>query len=147
MLNVLRSLSAYQQVLEALRDHAAQPGLGLPRSARLPVAAALAVDLPGPLLIVTDRADHALMLYDELGFWAPHATRYLFPEPTPLFYEQAAWGAATRRDRLQALTSLAIYHMPGVPRPGSPTGAGCTGSRSDDAHPAAARFSQGQQAN
>jgi len=43
-----------------------------------------------------------------------------FPEPNPLFYEQAAWGTVTRRDRLQALTSLSIYHILGSEKPVTP---------------------------
>ncbi|MEW5939980.1 MAG: CarD family transcriptional regulator, partial [Chloroflexota bacterium] len=91
--------------------------LGLPRSARLPVLASLHADLNQPILLVTDRADHALALFDELGFWLPDAPRYLFAEPNPLFYEQAAWGATTRRERLQALTALATYHLPFTTKP------------------------------
>jgi len=89
------------------------PGLGLPRAARLPVIAALLEDTNRPILLITDRADHALSLYDELGFWTDEA-RYLFGEPNPLFYEQASWGVTTRRDRLQTLTALASYHLPFV---------------------------------
>jgi hypothetical protein len=38
----------------------------------------------------------------KLGLWAPESLRVL-PEPTPLFYEEAAWGESTRRDRLATL--------------------------------------------
>jgi transcription-repair coupling factor (superfamily II helicase) len=79
--------------------------LGLPRAARLATVAAIHHDLPVPILLVTDRADHALTLFDELGFWL-QSPRYLLAEPNPLFYEPAAWGPNTRRDRLQALTAL-----------------------------------------
>jgi transcription-repair coupling factor (superfamily II helicase) len=89
------------------------PGQGLPRAARLPVLSALHADLNRPILLITGRADRALTLLDELGFWARTATRRYFPEPNPLFYEQAAWGNNTRRDRLQTITSLALYHLPG----------------------------------
>ncbi len=91
--------------------------MGLRRSARLPVTAALHACLKRPILLVTDRADHALTLFDELTLWAPGATRYLFPEPNPLFYEKAPWGKNTRRDRLQVLTSLAAHQIPGAPSP------------------------------
>ena len=70
-----------------------------------------------PVLLITDRSDHALTLADELGFWAPAARRYLFPEPNPLFYEIAAWGGTIRRDRLQALSTLAAYHIRGAEKP------------------------------
>jgi transcription-repair coupling factor (superfamily II helicase) len=96
------------------------PGQSLPRAARVPIAAALAQDLDRPVVLLTNRADHALTMLDELGFWSPRSPRMLFPEPTPLFYEQASWGAATRRDRLQVLATLATYHMPGWPKPEIP---------------------------
>ncbi len=88
-------------------------GLGLPRSARLPIVAALQADLNRPILLITDRADHALALFDELDFWVK-SPRLLFAEPNPLFYEEAAWGVSTRRSRLQTLTALAAYHLPFV---------------------------------
>ncbi len=87
--------------------------LGLIRSARLPVAAALSNELQVPILLVTDRADRALVLHDELGFWLKDTARFLFPEPTPMFYEQASWGNSTRRDRLQTLAALSQFHLPG----------------------------------
>src|SRR5512141_420328 len=68
------------------------PALGLRRAARLPVLAALQAVLNQPILLLTDRADHALTLFDELTLWAPGAARYYFPEPNPLFYENAPWG-------------------------------------------------------
>jgi transcription-repair coupling factor (superfamily II helicase) len=91
--------------------------LGLRRAARLPVAASIHSSLDAPLLLVTDRADHALTLFDELSLWAPDTPRLFVPEPNPLFYEKAPWGEATRRERLAALTSLAAYHIPGAQPP------------------------------
>jgi transcription-repair coupling factor (superfamily II helicase) len=102
----------YQEFLKALARNERLPGLGLPRAARLPFVAALQRGRDRPIVLVTDRADHALSIYDELGFWAPDTPRYLFSEPNPLFYENAAWGSTTRRERLAALTSLAHYHLP-----------------------------------
>jgi transcription-repair coupling factor (superfamily II helicase) len=122
--------------------------LGLRRSARLPVTAALHRELNIPVILITDRADHALALVEELKLWAPDVWNLLFPEPNPLFYEDAAWGEATRRDRLLVLTLLAAYHIPGAHRPEKPpiiivparalmtrTLPRCT--RFDDTHPAA----------
>ncbi|MBV6394621.1 MAG: Transcription-repair-coupling factor [Anaerolineales bacterium] len=116
LLQRIRSLPAYQETLANL---SAQP-LGLPRSARLPVLASLHADLNQPTLLVTDRADRALALFDELAFWLPEAPRYLFAEPNPLFYEQSPWGATTRRERLQVLTALAAYHLPFIQKPQTP---------------------------
>jgi len=73
-----------------------------------------------PLVLLTDRTDRALMLGDELLSWIPSAARMLFPEPTPLFYENATWGTNTCRDRLAVLTSLAAYHIPGASLPVQP---------------------------
>jgi transcription-repair coupling factor (superfamily II helicase) len=92
------------------------PPLGIRRSARLPWLAALRQSLEYPLLLITDRNDHALMLADELALWAPKLPRMFFPEPNPLFYENAPWGLTTRRDRLMVLTTLAGYHIPGIPK-------------------------------
>src|SRR5690348_16020291 len=110
ILDKIREVSQYQQLLKDLQANgriASQlPGLGLPRAARLPVLASLHQYLNIAVLLITDRADHALSLFDELSFWVK-SPRYHFAEPNPLFYEQAAWGVTTRRDRLQALTALA----------------------------------------
>jgi transcription-repair coupling factor (superfamily II helicase) len=120
LLNKIRLLPQYQQLLSQIQSNGKQlPGLGLPRAARLPVLAALHQDLQRPILLVTDRADHSLSLYDELGFWI-QSPRYYFGEPNPLFYEQAAWGVTTRRERLQTLTALASYHLPFAPKPEEP---------------------------
>jgi hypothetical protein len=98
-MGLLNRLAIFQyQPLTEIQAGKEVPGLGLPRAARLPILTALHSDLSRPILLITDRADHALALYDELGFWLKSA-RYLFPEPAPLFYEEAAWGASTRRDR------------------------------------------------
>jgi len=94
--------------------------LGLPRAARLPVVAQLHHDLQRPILLITNRADRALALYEELQFWLGPECVYYFPEPNPLFYEKAGWGAGTRRDRLQVLTLLARDMLPGTTRPGTP---------------------------
>ena len=119
ILDKIHSLPQYQQLLKNLQDKKEIPGLGLPRAARLPVLASLQQDFAEPILLITDRADHSLSLFDELGFWV-NSPRYHFAEPNPLFYEQAAWGVTTRRDRLQALTALAAYHLPFAQKPEVP---------------------------
>ncbi len=119
ILDKIRFLPQYQQLLSNLQSNQPQPGLGLPRSARLPILAALHQDLNAPILLITDRADHALSLFDELGFWVK-SPRHHFAEPNPLFYEQAAWGVATRRERLQTLIALSEYHLPFAQKPETP---------------------------
>ncbi len=120
LLDSIRPLPSYKRLLAGLQAGGPLPGLALPRAARLPVLAALHTDLDQPIVLVTDRADHALQLHDEMAFWVPDATRYIFSEPNPLFYEEAAWGTTTRRERLQTLTGLAAYHLPFVEKPASP---------------------------
>ena len=119
IISSIRSLPQYQQLLKDIQSGKRLPGLGLPRAARLPILAALLEDLKQPILFITDRSDHALSLFDELGFWVK-SPRYHFAEPNPLFYEQAAWGVTTRRDRLQALTALSAYHLPFAQKPEFP---------------------------
>ncbi len=119
-LQAIRSLTAYQRLLERLQNEDSIPGLGLMRAARLPVLAAIWQDLKIPILWVTDRTDRALAMLDELSFWMERSALQIYPEPNPLFYEQAAWGTVTRRDRLNSLTSLAVYHFLGTPRPAQP---------------------------
>ncbi len=119
ILNNIRSLPQYQDLLSQLKAGKQIAGLGLPRAARLPVLAALLEDIGQPILFITDRADHALSMFDELGFWVK-SPRYHFAEPNPLFYEQAAWGVTTRRDRLQALTALSTFHLPFTQKPETP---------------------------
>ncbi len=94
--------------------------LGLPRAARLPVLAALYRRLQEPVLLLTDRADHARLVLDELHTWLPDAPLLPFPEPNALFYERIPWSDTTRRERLEALTVLAAAQIPGAPRPPRP---------------------------
>jgi transcription-repair coupling factor (superfamily II helicase) len=120
LLESLRQVSSYQRLLADLKAGKQLPGLSLPRAARLPLLATLHTDLERPILMITDRSDHALQLHDELSFWLPDASRYIFSEPNPLYYEDAAWGTATRRERLQTLTRLAAYHLPFFEQTGPP---------------------------
>jgi transcription-repair coupling factor (superfamily II helicase) len=119
LLSDIRALPQYLQLLTQLQAGKTIPGLGLPRATRLPILASLHVDLNLPILLITDRADHAMSLFDELGFWVK-SPRYLFAEPNPLFYEEATWGISTRRDRLQVLTALSNYHLPFTKKPETP---------------------------
>jgi transcription-repair coupling factor (superfamily II helicase) len=106
-----------KDLLETIQLGESNLSLGLRRAARLPVLAAIRAEINRPILLLTDRSDHALTLLDEMGMWAPDAPRLFFPEPNPLFYEPAAWGENTRRDRLAVLTTLASYHIPGASVP------------------------------
>ncbi|MCC6956862.1 MAG: transcription-repair coupling factor [Anaerolineales bacterium] len=113
-------LRSSQPVIDAIQAGESQLSLGLQRAARLPVLAALYQAYQQPFLLITDRTDRALSILEELEFWLPDAPRLLFPEPNPLFYENAAWGENTRRERLTALTTLASYHIPASAKPERP---------------------------
>ncbi|MBN1306030.1 MAG: transcription-repair coupling factor [Anaerolineales bacterium] len=120
LVELIRKTPEYQDLLRQLQSGERLAAIGLPRPARLPVLAALHYDLERSLLLLTNRADQALCMLDELSFWLPDAPRYLFPEPNPLFYEEAAWGVTTRRDRLQTLTALSAFHLPFAKSPETP---------------------------
>jgi transcription-repair coupling factor (superfamily II helicase) len=121
LLDRIRAIPQYANLIKQMQAGKEIFGLArsVPRAARLPILASLHADLSLPTLLITDRADHALALFDELGFWVK-SPRYLFAEPNPLFYEEAAWGVATRRDRLQVLTVLSNYHLPFAQKPEAP---------------------------
>jgi len=119
MLDLLRKQSRYIQVLDDIKVGQCNYGLGLSRPARLAILAALSIDLNVPILVITDRADRSALMMDEMGFWLPTNPRFLFPEPTPMFYEKAVWGNATRQDRLTALNALIEYQIPGKLKPDS----------------------------
>lgn len=94
--------------------------LDLRRPARLPVLSAIRRIYNQPVVLLTDRSDRALMLAEEMALWNPGIEIFDVPEPTALFYEKAIWGETTRRDRLNAITRLAAYHIPGATVPANP---------------------------
>ena len=120
----IKSLPPYTELLKSIKvgdfSTQARKGLGLPRAARLALLAALHADLQVPILLLTNRSDRALSLYDELGFWLPHEVNYYFPEPNPLFYEDLPWSQSTRLDRLRVFTTLSRYLIPGAQKPDVP---------------------------
>jgi len=117
LLKYLSGLSAYQDLLSNLSEgqfrDSGRFGMGLPRASRLALLAALHADLNVPILLLTNRADRALGLFDELNFWLGLERIFYFPEPTPLFYEALPWSDSTRRERLSVYSELAKYLIPG----------------------------------
>jgi len=114
LLDQIRDLPEYASLLTTL-EQGRKPGgpLGIPRAVRAPLAAALAKDLDRPVLFIVPRADRMLTLSEELPFWHPGISLHTFPEPNPLFYEKAAWGPRTVRDRIRALAILSELRQPG----------------------------------
>ena len=117
MLDVIARQPEIQTIFGKSLQGAELESLGIIRSARLPVLGAIHDKLNQPILLITEKGDRALELFDELSFWIPKQFLQLYPEPNPLFYEQAAWGPQTRRDRLQTLTKLSAYHILGLEKP------------------------------
>lgn len=120
MIEKIQELPAYQQLLETIASNESIPSLGIHRAARLPIIAAIHKSLQWPIVFVVDRMDQAINQADELDFWATSTDIQLFPEPTPMFYEKAAWGSLARRDRLQALTRLSQFHLPNAQKTNTP---------------------------
>ncbi|MDW8068023.1 MAG: transcription-repair coupling factor [Anaerolineae bacterium] len=103
----LSDLPAYQQLREEVRGGDFPPPLGLLRSARPAVAAALARDLERPLLLVAGSVARARALHQALTDWHPEPARVLrLPEPPTLFYERAPWPRETVAARLAVLRAL-----------------------------------------
>lgn len=124
LIETFKSLPPYADLLSSIKagDFSTQErkGLGLPRAARLALLAALHEDSQVPILLLTNRSDRALSLFDELSFWLPQEVNYYFPEPNPLFYEDIPWSQSTRLDRLHVLTTLSRYLLPGAQKPEFP---------------------------
>lgn len=129
LLPAFRALPEYttlRQLADAGRESFA---LNLPRPARLPLVAALAADLNRPILLLTARPDRALVFNEEIPTWLPssptqptsaplhpftHSPIHLFPEPNPLPYEHAPWGARATRQRLTTLSALTTNLQPPI---------------------------------
>ncbi len=117
LLSRIQDQPAFQALVAEIELGNKPVPLGLPRSVRLPVLAALRAALKRPILLITDRIDHALVLEDEWHFWVPDQDLELFPEPDPLYYEKIAWSRKTRRERLRVLVQLSSSLMPGSSSP------------------------------
>jgi len=144
LLAPLASLTAYQDLLNRIQEGdfigGNLRGLGLPRAVRLALLAALHHDLNKPILLLTNRADRALSLFDELGFWLPEGTNLYFAEPNPSFYENLPWSEGTRHDRLRVLTRVWQLLAAGQCRPPEPLGRDSPHSSSHDPHNPPPRF-------
>jgi transcription-repair coupling factor (superfamily II helicase) len=91
--------------------------LGVPDGAKAAVLAALAARAPGPVLVVTAKADRALALAEELAVWLGDAERVVpFPDASTIPYERVAPDYEAAEARLRALRRLQT-HRPGAPVP------------------------------
>ena len=114
VLNLIRSQPEFQRLADQAASGNLPERVGFSSAVRLSITAALAGQTGRPILYLTGRADRALVVEDELNFWAPDLKVAVFPEPDPLFYENIAWSRKTRRDRLKVLADLAVNRVPGI---------------------------------
>jgi len=109
-LHLLNEIPEYQRLVERLRaggDGRGVGPLGLLRSARPTVLAALQRDLPRTILVVTARPERATQLAEQLQVWSVAPQQVLrFPEPDTLPYERGSWSTETRSGRLTVLAAL-----------------------------------------
>ncbi len=105
LLPLLRNLAPYQQLL----SEGSAEAQSLLESARAFVAAGLAQDRPGPLLILTARNEGVQKWVERLPSFLPAtgaAPIHIFAEPDSLPYERIRWTDRTRQQRLTALAAL-----------------------------------------
>ncbi|HEY43200.1 MAG TPA: hypothetical protein G4O11_04380, partial [Anaerolineae bacterium] len=116
LLAYIHELPEYERLYQLLvRDEAIPHQVRLPRSVRPPLAAALARDLLRPVVLVVPRADRLIALMEEIPAWDPELNLLTFPDPNPLFYEQAPWSHSTIRHRVTCLAALTADRIPGSP--------------------------------
>ncbi|MGQ9521721.1 MAG: transcription-repair coupling factor [Anaerolineae bacterium] len=103
----LSDLPAYRHLREEVSRGDFPPPLGLPRSVRPAVTAALARDLSRPILLIAGSVARVRTLYQALTDWHPEPARVLrLPEPPTLFYERAPWPRETIAARIATLRAL-----------------------------------------
>ena len=114
-------IPGYKNLLSEYKSGQSQVLISLPRSVRLPFIAAIHNDLKRTILFVTSKSDRLLSMFEEFSFWVEESRRHIFSEPSPLFYERSGWSAATRYDRLDTLTDIVQYFIPGRKESYSPS--------------------------
>lgn len=107
LLPTLQRIPAYRQLLA---EGSAAP-LALLRAARPFLAAGLATDSSGPLVIITGSSEQAQQWVEGISHFLPPADEggppvLLYPEPDSLPFERITWTDRTRQARLTALAAL-----------------------------------------
>jgi len=112
ILSRIQQQPAFQDLVNQLRSGERPGQIGLSRAVRLAVAACLHRSTGRPVLYLTGRMDRSLVVDEEIRFWLPDQEGVIFPEPDPLYYEDIAWSAKTRQERLKVLVRLAAVQRP-----------------------------------
>lgn len=122
LVDLISRIPAWSRFIDSLKDW--QPGspssLGVIRSARFALLAALRKSFQQPMLYLVDKPSHANLALDELKFWLPEIEILSFPAPDPLFYEPGAWDPFIRSERIKTLTKLAELQLPGQKQAAEP---------------------------
>jgi transcription-repair coupling factor (superfamily II helicase) len=106
LLPLLTSHPAFTDVVNRLRQDGAVSASTI-RSARPYAIAALASVWQGPVIVLTPHIKRAYNIVEQLPVWLPESRHILrYNEPTPQFYERAAWGDEVVRERIAALAAL-----------------------------------------
>jgi len=111
----LRQLDAFRQLAAGIAagETPAHP-LGIVASARSYAAAGLVAELQRPALLLTARAETAVLLAEQLRAWLGADARvFRFADPDALPFERIPWARETRQARLAALTALTRWGRPG----------------------------------
>ena len=109
-----RKIPGYSSLIGSFSEKPQQILISLPRSVRLPFLAAIQADLKQTILFITSKSDRLQSMHDEFAFWNRSSVQHIFTEPTPLFYERAAWDLATRFDRIDTLFTLSKHFIPSL---------------------------------
>ncbi|MDA0243181.1 MAG: transcription-repair coupling factor [Chloroflexi bacterium] len=121
LLDIFDELPAYAAAETAVDGRTAELVLGLPRSARPPILAKLAMGRRVPILLVAGRVEQVPIWMQELEAWLPEGhTLVRFPEATPLPYERGPWGENSRQQRLTVLSHLMAGQHPLIPAEDTP---------------------------
>jgi transcription-repair coupling factor (superfamily II helicase) len=106
-------LPAFNRLLQEIQAANGLNPIAMPRSARLPLLAALLPEVRRPLVYILAHSDQAQVVQDELNFWSPGIRQLTFAEPPALFYEKIPWGETIRWERIKVLGGLADLWIPG----------------------------------
>ena len=106
-------IQGYKNLLSEFEDRQFQALISLPRSVRLPFISSIQHDLQRTILFVTSKSDRLLSMFEEFSFWENKIKHHIFSEPSPLFFEKSSWSDETRFDRLDTLTDVVQFHLPG----------------------------------
>ncbi len=113
ILEYLKTIPSYRQLIQGISAGEVQQPLGLLESARAPVLAGLFEATKRPILLVTGRVDAVPVWQQALEAWVSDSSKLIrFLEPTPLPYERGPWSELSRNGRLAVFARLMASQHP-----------------------------------